>query len=65
MTTIESKKWLTIGDVAELCQVSQSTVWRWKREGLIQTFKVGGSVRILPKELSRLEKELPKGDTSG
>lgn len=39
-------QWYTRADVARICQVHPDTVKKWIRDGLLDTVKIGRSVRI-------------------
>lgn len=44
-------KFLTTGDVADYCQVSRSSVFRWIRDGKLHAFTTpGGHYRISQKD---------------
>jgi len=40
------KRWYTIREAAEYLEVSQPTIFRWMKEGLLSFYKVGGSTRF-------------------
>jgi excisionase family DNA binding protein len=52
---IESQKKLQqhyrLKTVAEMCDVSEKTVYRWIYEGRIKAHRIGGSIRIPKSEL--------------
>lgn len=39
-------QWFTVRDVARVCQVHPDTVKKWIHDGLLDTVKIGRSVRI-------------------
>ena len=41
-----SKDWYSIGEASEYLGVSEPTIYRWMKEGLLSFFKVGGSTRF-------------------
>jgi two-component system response regulator VicR len=46
-----NNRFLTTGDVAEYCQVSRSSVFRWIREGKLPAFTTpGGHYRVPERE---------------
>jgi excisionase family DNA binding protein len=45
---------LTCGEVAEALNVETSTVYRWAREGVVPSVRIGGTVRIPPVALEAL-----------
>lgn len=46
--------WLTVADVARRLQVAESTVWRWIREGTLDSVKIGRTRRIPSETLAAL-----------
>jgi excisionase family DNA binding protein len=40
------KQWYTVREAAEYLGVSQPTIFRWMRDGLLSFFKVGGATRF-------------------
>jgi excisionase family DNA binding protein len=48
---------LTCGEVAEAMKVESSTVYRWCREGVVPSVRIGGTVRIPPAALEALLRE--------
>lgn len=40
------KKWYSIGEAAEYLGVSQPTIFRWMKEGILSFYKIGGSTRF-------------------
>lgn len=46
----DTKPMLTVSQIAKEANVSRMTVYRWVDSGLLPTFKLGGSVRILPED---------------
>ncbi len=43
---VETKRWHSVAEAAEYLDVSQPTIFRWMREGLLSFYKVGGSTRF-------------------
>ncbi len=62
-------KWLTIPEAAEYLGVSEPTIYRWMRQGILTYFKVGGGTRftvecldaVVEKSTGRREGELAQG----
>jgi len=46
-----SKRWYTIREAAEYLSVSQPTIFRWMKEGLLSFYKIGGSTRFSKESL--------------
>jgi excisionase family DNA binding protein len=40
------QRWYSIPEAAEYLQISQPTIFRWMKEGLLSFYKVGGSTRF-------------------
>lgn len=40
------KKWYTIKEAADYLGVSQPTIFRWMKEGVLSFYKIGGSTRF-------------------
>jgi excisionase family DNA binding protein len=51
---VDARPLFTITDVERRLRVSKSTVRRWIDTGELTAFKVGGSVRILPRLVDEL-----------
>lgn len=45
------EKWLTVGEVAEQCQISEVTVRRWISAGDLRAAKLGKGWRVKPEDL--------------
>ena len=43
---VKGKQWLSVRQAAEYLGISQPTLFRWMKDGLISFFKVGGSTRF-------------------
>src|SRR5574341_421560 len=56
-------EWLTVGQVAELLQVSRVTVWRWIRSGRLSGIRVGRVRRISQSSLQQLTRQGRKKNT--
>ena len=69
MPVEQGKDWLTVPEAAERLGVSEPTVFRWMRSGLLSFYKVGGSTRftregldaVAAKTTGRREAEVSKG----
>ncbi len=48
----DSSKYLTVKDAADYMQVSVATINRWKKDGIIKSHKIGGSVRFTRDDLN-------------
>jgi excisionase family DNA binding protein len=57
---------LTVEQVAEYCQLSQSTIYHWLCDGKLKHVKLGTAVRIRRQDLDRfvLQRVQPKGNGS-
>lgn len=44
----------SLDDVADLFHVSKATIRRWIREGMLETIKIGRTVRIKSEEVDKL-----------
>lgn len=51
---------LTAAEVCDILRVSPSTVSRWRRNGVLTGFKVGGSLRFQRSEVERLVSPEPE-----
>jgi excisionase family DNA binding protein len=40
------KQWYSIAEAAEYLQISQPTLFRWMKDGILSFYKVGGSTRF-------------------
>jgi len=64
-----AKRWYSIKQAAEYLQVSEPTIFRWMKDGLISFYKVGGSTRfsrngldaVIEKSTGRKEAEAAAG----
>jgi len=45
------RRWMTIKEAAEYLDVSEQTVYRWMREGVITYYKIGESTKFRPEDL--------------
>ena len=61
-----STQLLTVEEVAEYCQLSQSTIYHWLCEGKLKHVKLGTAVRIRRQDLDRvvLQRVQPKANGS-
>ena len=48
------KKWFTIKEAADYLGVSQPTIFRWMKEGVLSFYKIGGSTRFSQEGLDSL-----------
>lgn len=63
------KNWYTVKEAAEYLGVSQPTIFRWMKDGLLSFYKVGGSTRfsqdgldaVVEKQTGRAEAEAVQG----
>jgi excisionase family DNA binding protein len=46
-----TRRFMTVRDVAELAQVSETTVRHWIRDGELRAIDVGREFRIIPRDL--------------
>jgi len=53
MQEIKPNAVYTTGETSDLLKVSQSTIKRWLKKGIIKANKIGGVYRILGKEILR------------
>ena len=44
---------LLVPEIAELCQVSERTVWRWIRDGELEAYRLGRCTRISEKDFAK------------
>ncbi len=49
--SVAEPKWLSIKDAAQYLGVSQPTVFRWMKDGVLSFYKVGGSTRFSQENL--------------
>jgi excisionase family DNA binding protein len=52
------QKHYRIKDVAEICAVSQKTVYRWIYDGKLRPHRIGGNVRVPKTELLKFIRPL-------
>lgn len=65
----EKERWYTVRDAAHYLGVSQPTIFRWMKEGLLSFYKVGGATRfsregldaVIEKTTGRAEAEAAAG----
>jgi len=43
----EIRRWYTVPEAAEYLGVSQPTIFRWMKDGMLSFYKIGGSTRFL------------------
>ncbi|MBN2711341.1 MAG: helix-turn-helix domain-containing protein [Planctomycetes bacterium] len=64
-----SKKWYTVKEASDYLGVSQPTIFRWMKDGILSFYKVGGSTRfsqegldsVIEKSTGQKEAESIKG----
>ena len=56
---------LTVEQVAEYCQLSQSTIYHWLCDGKLKHVKLGAAVRIRRQDLDRFVLKRIQPKTSG
>jgi hypothetical protein len=54
--------WISLNQWAERAGVSETTMWRWRRRGWLQTVSVGGRLFITPKALAEFERRAASGE---
>jgi excisionase family DNA binding protein len=67
--TVQSRGWYSVREAAEYLGISQPTLFRWMKDGVISFFKVGGSTRfsqegldaVIEKTTGRKEAEAAAG----
>lgn len=68
MKSVRERDYYTVAEVAELLDVSHSTVWRWIRAGKLPAFRVGSrNLRIRSRDLEAtdaLQHERPRQNLS-
>lgn len=47
----EERKWYTVPEAADYLGVSQPTIFRWMKDGMLSFYKIGGSTRFLQEGL--------------
>ena len=65
----KGKKWFSASDAAKYLGVSEPTIFRWMREGLLSYYKIGGATRfsqdgldaVFQKNTGQLEAEAAQG----
>src|SRR5687768_16977175 len=66
---VAQEEWLSVREAAEYLGVSQPTIFRWMKDGLLSFYKVGGSTRfsqegldaVIEKTTGRKEAEAAAG----
>lgn len=53
-TKPKEEKFLTIKQVAELLGVTEPTLWRWNKEGILKRVKVGNKVRYKESDVKKV-----------
>lgn len=51
-------KWLTRREVAMLLQISDTTVWRWVRDGYLKPIKLGNVERFRADEVDSIRERI-------
>lgn len=57
-TKPKEEKLLTIKQVAELLGVTEPTLWRWNKEGILKKVKVGNKVRYRESDINKVLEEM-------
>ena len=57
-TKPKEEKFLTIKQVAELLGVTEPTLWRWNKEGILKRVKVGNKVRYKESDVNKVLEEM-------
>ena len=57
-TKPKEEKFLTIKQVAELLGVTEPTLWRWNKEGVLKRVKVGNKVRYKESDVNKVLEEM-------
>ncbi len=50
----EQKEFLTIEEVAELLRLSRTTIWRYRRDGIIKTHRIGIKIFVARRDIESL-----------
>lgn len=50
----DEKTWFTVRDAARYLSVSEPTIFRWMKDGLLSFYKIGGSTRFTKEALQAL-----------
>jgi excisionase family DNA binding protein len=48
---VKQPRWFSVGEAARYLGISQPTIFRWMKEGLLSFYKVGGSTRFSQENL--------------
>ena len=51
---VKKPQWFTIAEAAEYLDVSEPTIYRWMKDGLLSFYKVGGATRFSQEGLDAL-----------
>ena len=54
----KAEKFLTIKQVAQLLGVTEPTLWRWNKEGILKRVKVGNKVRYKESDVNKVLEEM-------
>lgn len=57
-TKPKEEKLLTIKQVAKLLGVTEPTLWRWNKEGILKSVKVGNKVRYKESDVNKVLEEM-------
>lgn len=63
--SMPERKWITCADVSEQLEVSESTPYRWIREGRLPAYRVGDQIRIDPEDVKALVRPTPSFKSRG
>lgn len=58
LTKPKEEKFLTIKQVAQLLGVTEPTLWRWNKEGVLKRTKVGNKVRYKESDVNKVLEEM-------
>ena len=66
---VEKPSWFTIAEAADYLDVSEPTIYRWMKDGLLSFYKIGGATRfsqegldaVIQKSTGRTEAEAAAG----
>jgi excisionase family DNA binding protein len=65
VNAIELRDYLNQSQAADKMKVHRCTIWRWIRDGKIQTVLVGGMVMIPLSEVERIQSENSEDGAAG
>ena len=53
-TELSKEKYLTRGEVKQICGVCDATLWHWNKKNYLKTIKVGSKVRYRMSDVKRI-----------